>query len=95
MANREQASTYRVAMLSALVQQLVVLPLSVAMDHDLDVTQICLGAFLAFWVGAALIRLRRPQNPTRGDVIAIRSGYIPLCVFAGLITKWAWTLRGF
>ena len=40
----------------------------------------CTIALFGFWIGVALILLRRPHKPTRGDLVYIRFG-IPVMVF--------------
>ena len=94
MSDSDEPSYYRPAMLAAVVQQVILLPLTIAMDHDLDVFQICVGPCIAFWVMAVVMRMRRP-DPTALDVKVIRSGTIPICIFAGAITKGIWMMRGF
>ena len=51
-------------------------------------------AIVAFWVGVLLARYRRPNNPTRVDLLLIRWGTVPLMVVTAAIAKWIWQARG-
>jgi hypothetical protein len=88
------APAYQRAKTFALVQQAIVLFLSALILDGGDVFHTCLGALAAFWIGAAIIGVRRPQTPTRLDLALIRFGYIPLCILAYLSTQFVWRLRG-
>ena len=74
-----QPRTYREAIRSALIQQVLSLGLT---SMVLDVGQLCLiciYAAIGFWVGFAIIRFRRP-TPTTVELAVINLGYIPLCL---------------
>jgi len=47
----------------------------------------CSVATLGYWSGVALMIFRRPNAPTRGDLVMIRIGYLPAIVLA-LIFGW-------
>ena len=95
MSAQINASPYRHATKSALVQQVLILILAGMILDGGDVFQICIAALLAFWGGVAVIRWRRPRTPTRLDLILIKSGYVVLCVVTFLAVHFAWYLRGY
>jgi hypothetical protein len=86
---------YTAAIRSALAQQLVVLLVGTLVLDGGDVFRVSLIAFLAFWVAAFAIRLRRGLAPTRFDLLFIHRGYVPLCVLAFLLVHFFWRLRAF
>jgi hypothetical protein len=40
---------------------------------------------LAFWLGAIVIMVRRPNNPTRFDLLYVRWGLAPFAVFVAML----------
>jgi hypothetical protein len=77
------SDAYRAAIRTSIILQL---PLALLMPLMLD------GGFLAkiggysmagFWIGVAVVMLRRPRNPGRGDLLYIRWGY-PLMLVIGI-----------
>jgi hypothetical protein len=95
MSGETQVSPYRHATRSALVQQVLILVLAGMILDGGDILQICVAALLAFWCGVAVIRWRRPQAPTRLDLILIEGSYVVLCVVAFFAVHFAWHLRGY
>ena len=51
-------------------------------------------AFLGQWLGILLIVFRRPQSPTRTDLLFIRFGIVILLFLAGAITPFIWSMIG-
>ena len=88
------ASPYRMAITSAVVQQVIVLVLASMILDGGDLLAFCLVACLAFWVGVVFIRLRRGQTPTKMDLILIRSSYLLLCIITFFVVHLVWRLRG-
>jgi hypothetical protein len=86
--------SYRNAITSAIVQQVIVLVLTSLILDGGDLLMFCLVACLAFWAGVAFIRLRRGQTPTKTDLILIRSSYLLLCVITFFVVHLVWKLRG-
>ena len=77
------SDAYRSAIRVAIILQL---PLALFMVVTLD------GGFLAkiggysmagFWIGVALVMLRRPRNPGRSDLLYVRWGY-PIMLIVGI-----------
>jgi hypothetical protein len=87
-------SPYKDALKLALAQQITILILSAGVLDSGDLFSICLIPFIAFWVGVSFIRRRRPEAPTKLDVIVIKWTYIPLCIVTFLLVNWFWKLRG-
>jgi hypothetical protein len=56
--------------------------------------RICGIALLAFWGAAAVLIWRRPQSPTRLDIVLLRFGYLPLLVLAFFLVHFGWALSG-
>ena len=88
------APAYRSTRLSVLIQQAVVLLLTSMVLDGGDIFNMCLIALVAFWVGALIIGVRRPQTPTRSDLVFIRFGYFPLCVLTVSFTLSLWRWKG-
>ena len=83
------------AIISALVQQCVVIILSLMILDGGVMVQTCLYAFAGFWGGAALLMVRRGAAMSRLDLSLIRYGFIPVCILSFFLTHWIWTLRGY
>jgi len=83
---------YRRVIRSALTQQAFILVLAGMILDGGVVAEICLFAAVAFWVGVALIRFRRPV-PTKVDLVLIEGGYIVLCLISFFLAQWIWRLR--
>jgi len=88
------ATSYANATKSALGQQAIILFLAIGILDGGDILNMCLIAFVAFWVGTGLIWRRRPQTPTKLDLMVIQAGYFPLCILSFLLVQWFWKLRG-
>jgi hypothetical protein len=88
------APSLRSAMLLALAQQAIVLALASATLDGGVAAQMCLFGFAAFWVGVAVIFLRRGTSPTRRDLMVVRSGSLPAVALAVLVTWGVWHWRG-
>jgi hypothetical protein len=87
-------SPYKDAIKLALVQQVTILLMSAGVLDGGDMFAICLIAFVAFWAWALLVRHRRPQTPTKFDLLFVKWSYIPLCVATFFLVHWFWSLRG-
>jgi hypothetical protein len=82
-------------MLSAFVQQAVILVLAgMILDGGL-IAQMCFYAFAAFWGGVAVILFRRRQSPTKLDLVLVRGGYLLVCIISFFLTQAIWHWRGF
>ena len=88
------ASPYKDAIKLALAQQIPILILSAGVLDGGDFFRICLIPFIAFWVGVFFIRRRRPETPTKLDIIIIQWSYMPLCVLTFFLVDVFWKLRG-
>jgi len=84
------------AVTSALVQQSVVIVLSLMILDGGVIAQVCLYAFAAFWAGVGVLVARRgPAALSRLDLGLIRGGYVPVCIISFFLTHWIWSLRGY
>jgi hypothetical protein len=79
----------------AFVQQSLVLVLASMMLDGGGFFQVCFYAFVAYWAGVGLLRLRAKAGLSKVDLLLIRYGYIPVCVLSFLLTYWIWHLRGY
>jgi hypothetical protein len=82
-------------MLSAFVQQSVIMVLAGMILDGGAVAQSCFYAFAAFWVGVGVIVWRRASAPTKVDLVIVRGGFIVLCVLSFFLTHGIWHLRGY
>lgn len=82
-------------MLSAFVQQALILVLAGMILDGGVIGQMCLYALAAFWGGVAVILIRRRQSPSRLDLLLVRGGYLPVCVLSVILTRAIWHWRGF
>ena len=88
------APAYRSVRASVLSQQAAVLLLASMILDGGDILSMCLVALVGFWAGAVIICARRPQTPTRLDLLFIRFGYLPLCILAVFFTLTVWRWKG-
>jgi hypothetical protein len=79
--NLLSACSYRQAIRSTLIQQLVILGLTSMILDGGVICCMCFYAALGFWTGVLLIRIRRPI-PTKVDLAVIEGGYLPCCLIA-------------
>ena len=56
--------------------------------------QLWLFALSAYWLGYAIIRIRRPKTPTRLDCFLIKWGILPLLIITCFLADFIWGLRG-
>ena len=82
-------------MLSAFLQQGLILALAVMLLDSGAVAQSCFYAFAAFWVGVGVILWRRSSAPTKLDLVIVRGGFIVLCVLSFFLTHGIWQLGEF
>jgi len=48
------------------------------------------AAMLAFWIGVAIVMLRRPQTPRPLDLLYVRWGYLPFLAIAIAVALSPW-----
>ena len=89
------AQPMKSAMLSAFVQQGIIMVLAGMILDGGAVAQSCFYAFAAFWVGVGIILYRRAPSPTKTDLVLVRGGFIVLCVLSFFLTHGIWHLRGY
>jgi hypothetical protein len=86
------ADSYRPAMLFAVGTQLVCSLLSAMVLDGGNAFTLCLCTFFGFWVGASIVILRHPRDPSDMDLWAIRYGFFPLYVLSfvimGVLLSW-------
>ncbi len=52
------------------------------------------AAMLGFWVGVAVIMLRRPNAPRAMDLLYVRWGYLPMLAVGIALSPYMGVLRG-
>jgi hypothetical protein len=78
-------SEYDRATRTALLLQLPVALIALASLDGGQLAKVCGVAFLGFWLGAALIAVRRPFSPTRWDLSYWRWGSIPALILVAIL----------
>jgi hypothetical protein len=63
------------------------------LDHGIVFTA-CRYASVGFWVGVALILVRRPVAPTKSDLLYFRIGLPVISVTAIPMFLWVWQIKG-
>lgn len=86
--------SYRKPIFEAVGLQVLLGFLSLLILDGGTTARICGIALVAFWGGATVLILRRPQLPSRRDIELLRFGYLPLVVIAFFLVHFIWTLRG-
>ena len=89
------SDSYRKPIFDAVGLQVIIGVLSLRILDGGECAQICGAALLAFWGGAAVLIWRRPQSPSKIDIRLLRFGYLPVLIFAGIVIRLVWHLRGF
>jgi hypothetical protein len=86
---------YTRPLLRALLLQLFLLYFYKEMILDLGQRlQACRAASAAFWLGTILILVRRPRNPTSGDLTYIRWGLVLVVLVSNPIFIRVWEIKG-
>jgi hypothetical protein len=86
--------SYRKPIFEAVGLQVLLGFLSLLILDGGTIARICGIAVVAFWGGAAVLIWRRPQSPTRTDILLLRFGYVPVVVIAFLLVYFIWTMGG-
>src|SRR4051794_8658813 len=50
-------------------------------------------AFVAFWIGAFIILSRRGQQTSKLEILFLKWGFFPFCIFSFFLARWIWILR--
>ena len=54
----------------------------------------CSFASVGFWVGVVVVLIRRPRNPTQGDLAFVRWGLLPVGIIGMVAALLYWTVIG-
>jgi hypothetical protein len=85
---------YRPALFRCLWLQVALFILT-AMVLDMGrLNHLCRYAIVGQWVGIFIVMGRRPLTPTRGDLLFIRWGIVPLLFATPWLADWVWLLIG-
>ena len=85
------AAGYRRAIFDSLISQVVLGILAMMFLDGGRIAHTTGIAVLAFWIGAAIIILRRPKTSTELDLLLIRFGFLPLLVITFALAEWVWS----
>jgi len=85
----------RSALLSASLQQGIIMVLAGFLLDGGSTGQVCSYAVVAFWGGVAVILCRRASVPTKSDLALVRGGFIVLCVLSFFVAYGIWYLKGY
>src|SRR4051794_2439961 len=69
---------YRQAVKVAIVLQILVTLILLRILDGGMLARVGGGAMVGFWIGVAVVMLRRPLNPSRLDLLYVRWGYIAM-----------------
>jgi hypothetical protein len=84
----------RNALVSAVAQQIIIcLVAMVMLDGGVTLLK-CIYALVAFWVGFAILLVRRRRRLEKRDFAFIRYGYLALCACSFFLAPLVWALRG-
>jgi len=81
------SESYRPAFRLALLQQIPWAMLCLLMLDFGRTAKICAIAMLAFWIVAFTMMARRPQSPTRIDIVFIRWAFFPIFLVTFLLAE--------
>lgn len=81
------ARSYWPAMLTAVGVQLLCVVLSAMVLDGGNAAMLCVCTMVGFWVGALLMILQHPEDPTDTDLRAIRFGFLPLYLMGFVIVE--------
>ena len=87
------SETYRAALWRALICSLVI-GLLFGLVDDYQTPWLTAVGLALFWTLVVVIICRRPQTPTKLDLLAIRWGWLPLIVGFQVLIRFVWHWRG-
>ena len=88
-----RAGSLRDAFYFSVVQQGIFLLFTALLLDGGVLFRVCGVGSIAYWVGAVIVVVRRPRNPTAKDVILLKYGF-PLAVAVVMIVQAVFTLAG-
>ena len=95
MAGRPQKpGSWRRAILAAVIQQILALFLLGLTTDAGGLDLVWFYTVCAFWVGVAVVAIRRGKSPTGLDMALVRIGFLPLLLMAMFVAALVWHARG-
>jgi hypothetical protein len=85
---------YQPALFQSLCLQLSLLILTALVLDMGRLNHLCQFAIMGQWLGILIIMGRRPLTPTRGDLLFIYWGIVPLMFAMPWLADWVWLLIG-
>jgi hypothetical protein len=82
------------AFLSAGAQQVIIIWVTLAFLDGGIIFLKCAYAFVAYWVGVAILMIRRQTSLAKTDLDFVEYGYFALCFVSIFIAPLVWRLRG-
>ncbi len=90
----EEPRSPKKALVVACAQQIIILGVtSFELDGGIDFLK-CLYALVAYWVGFAILMIRRRTELTKFDIHFVAYGYLALSVLSMVAAPLVWHLRG-
>ena len=90
----ELSPQYNGTLLTPIAQQVVFALLGALMIDGGLTLRIAWFTIIAYWIGFAMIIVRRPLNPTKGDLRFIKVGTLMLFGTSVIVAPFVWWLRG-
>ncbi len=91
----KRADTVRDDILFSAVIQMCILTMGAMLLDGGQIFQIVGYAAIAYWVGFAVMFLRRGRSLTKTDRLLIRWGYLLLTFVSAFVTGAVWHMRGY
>ncbi len=85
---------YRDAVKVALVLQVIATLFLLAILDGGTLAKVGGAAMLGFWIGVAVVMIRRPRNPSTLDLLYVRWGYIVMLIVGIACMPFMGVLRG-
>src|SRR5438876_12237135 len=88
------SQSYRRPIFEAVILQAIIGVLAMMVLDGGDTAHICGISLIAFWSAASVLIWRHPKSPSKTDLQLLRFGYLPLVIFAGVLVRFLWHVRG-
>jgi len=87
------APAYRPAIKVALVGQLISLLFLMTILDGGQTFRAATCGMAGFWIGVAIVMMRRPRSPSALDLLFVRWGFLPMLALGIALLPWLGVLR--
>jgi hypothetical protein len=96
MSNQEPrfSPEYNGTFIAVLIQHAVLGVLAGMIMDNGEVGNIAGCSVIAYWILFAVIIIRRPKNPTKGDILVVKLGPLILFAIAVVLVPFVWSFQG-